>query len=94
MPGTPLWRVGDTSYARAGPGVPRSGRIAAAQAQVAWLYAQGCDPDGAVRLQSLADGNHEWPGGADRAYIAGTPSDALAATPTALDFFLAHPQTA
>lgn len=55
--------------------------------------AQGCDPHGAVRLQSLADGNHEWPGGADRAYIAGSPSDALAATPTALDFFLAHPQT-
>ena len=55
--------------------------------------AQGCDPGGAVRLRALADGNHEWPGGADRAFIAGSPSDALDATADALDFFLAHPQT-
>lgn len=53
--------------------------------------AQGCDPDGAVRLRALADGNHEWPGGADRSFIAGAPSDALDATADALDFFLAHP---
>jgi len=55
--------------------------------------AQGCDPDGAVRLRALADGNHEWPGGADRAFIAGSSSDALDATADALDFFLSHPQT-
>lgn len=55
--------------------------------------ADGCDPGGAVRLRALADGNHEWPGGADRAYIAGSPSDALDATADALDFFLAHPAT-
>lgn len=55
--------------------------------------AQGCDADGAVRLRSLADGNHEWPGGADRAFIAGSPSDSLDATADALDFFLAHPRT-
>ena len=55
--------------------------------------AQGCDPDGAVRLRALADGNHEWPGGADRSFIAGSPSDALDATDDALDFFLAHPAT-
>ena len=55
--------------------------------------AQGCDPGGVVRLRVLADGNHEWPGGVDRAFIAGSPSDALDATADALDFFLAHPAT-
>lgn len=55
--------------------------------------AQGCDPGGAVRLRTLIDGNHEWPGGADRAFIAGSPSRALDATADALDFFLAHPAT-
>lgn len=55
--------------------------------------ADGCDPGGAVRLRALADGNHEWPGGADRAFVAGSPSDALDATADALDFFLAHPAT-
>ena len=55
--------------------------------------AQGCDPDGAVRLRALADGNHEWPGGGDRSFIAGPPSHALDATDDALDFFLAHPAT-
>lgn len=55
--------------------------------------AEGCDPGGAVRLRILADGNHEWPGGADRAFVAGSPSAALDATADALDFFLAHAAT-
>lgn len=55
--------------------------------------ATGCAAGGDLRLRTLLDGNHEWPGGADRAFIAGSPSDALDATADALDFFLAHPAT-
>lgn len=55
--------------------------------------APGCAAGGDLRLRTLLDGNHEWPGGADRAFIAGSPSDALDATADALDFFLAHPAT-
>lgn len=52
--------------------------------------ATGCTPQGDVRLRALADGNHEWPGGADRNFIPGAPSDALDATADVLDFFATH----
>lgn len=55
--------------------------------------AVGCAAGGDLRLRTLLDGNHEWPGGADRAFVAGSPSRALDATADALDWFLDHPQS-
>jgi len=52
---------------------------------------RGCDDRTAVKLITIADGGHSWPGGTRMAALLDPPSDALDATTVIWRFFAAHP---
>lgn len=61
------------------------------QGEATCIAAQGCAPGADVTFCSVEHGGHTWPGGAYFPILGHTTSD-LDATPSMLDFFLAHPK--
>jgi polyhydroxybutyrate depolymerase len=53
---------------------------------------RGCDARTAVKLITIADGGHSWPGGTQLLAILDPPSTALDATATIWRFFATHPR--
>ncbi len=52
-----------------------------------------CDAGTAVKLLTIDDGGHSWPGGRRLSRLLDEPSDALDASATIWDFFAAHPRS-
>ena len=69
-----------------------SNRSAVTGGKLATTTWSGCASGTGVRLLTISDGGHSWPGGQRMSIIADPPSTALDATSTMLDFFAAHPR--